>query len=106
MQTPALQVSPRAQTCPQLPQFCGSELVTVPPTHGDQGDQVPSLQLRVATPVQLQVCMVAPTHEQVLHWQVGPHVCDPPAVPQDWVWLGMQAPSFAQADQADQVPLA
>jgi hypothetical protein len=79
--------------------------VLLPPAQAPKADQVPSVQVRVAVPVQLQVCEVGPLHEQVPHLQSAPQVCEPPAVPQLRVALAAHAPSLVQADQADHIPV-
>jgi hypothetical protein len=79
--------------------------VFVPPTQAPNGDQLPSLQVRVAVPLQLQVCEDGPLHEQAPQLQSAPQLCDPPAVPQVRVALGWHCPSLEQDDQVDQVPV-
>jgi hypothetical protein len=66
--------TPLAHWWPHAPQFWGSEFTSAPPRHPDQADQLPSLHVRVAVPVHLQICEVAPTHEQLPHWQLPPQV--------------------------------
>jgi hypothetical protein len=63
------QVWGATQACPQLPQFWGSEAVSV---HDDP---------QHATGQVICVC----------HWPMGPHACS--SAPMHWVWPGAQTPA-------------